>query len=76
MNLYKFDDSIKCKFNDSTNISKSIISLYFNDEPNINKLFEGIYWNTKFIINNVDIYDKTLQNCLYIMIVNVQIKSK
>lgn len=56
--LYKYSNDIKCKFSDD-NPFKSIISLYYNEDKGLNKLFETLYWQTKFIINDVDIYDKT-----------------
>lgn len=57
--LYKYSDTLKAKFSDDNNPFKSIISLYYNEDKGINKLFETLYWQTKFIIDDVDIYDKT-----------------
>lgn len=57
--LFKYSNNIKSKFSDSNTIYRSIISLYFNEEKGANKLFQSLYWQTKFIIDNIDIYDKT-----------------
>ena len=55
--LYKYTDSLKGIYGDG--IKESIISFYINDHPNVNLLFESLYWSTKYVIDNVDIYDQT-----------------
>ena len=57
--LFKYSNNIKSKFSDIPTVQESIISLYFNEDKGMTKLFESIYWQSKFIIDNIDIYDKT-----------------
>lgn len=57
--LFKYSDYIKSRFSDLPTVYESIISIYFNEDKGLEKLFESIYWQTKFIIDSVNIYDKT-----------------
>lgn len=67
--LFKYVDSIKSQFKsenivnhirrNTTDIQKMIISIYHNDHSDINKLYEVLSWDTSFVINAVDIFDKT-----------------
>jgi len=67
--LFKYVDSLKSQLvsnnmitpikRNTTDIQKMIISIYHNDYSSINKLYESLNWDTSFVIDNVDIYDKT-----------------
>lgn len=67
--FFKFVDTIKSKLEsgnietsirrNDTEIHKMIISIYHNDYYSINKLYEALSWDTSFVINAVDIFDKT-----------------